>query len=264
MGAAISLPTLTYSVVIRIHAQGEASAEYTKGEQANLREQGKTLKRAAREMYTWSCCKHQGVLPVLGFAQFMGYIALVTPWMEGGSLKQQISQRSMQSPLQTCIELAIAVEHLHEKGIVHGDIKPDNVLMTNQGQPQLADFGSALLTITRALNFTRTYTFPFTTRFAAPETLKEQGVPPTAESDVYSLGMTMFNIMSGSPPFADKWEPLVIVEVLSKGQPSRPDFDRSLLSSDAKVKMWDLLQSCFAYEPGDRLKVSQVKDAVST
>ncbi|CCO36578.1 hypothetical protein BN14_10718 [Rhizoctonia solani AG-1 IB] len=218
MDAAISPPTLTYSIVICIHSQEEALAD---NEQSNLPEHGKTLKRVAREMYTWSCCEHQGVLPVLGFAQFMGQIAVVTPWMEDGSLQQQILRGSLRSPLQTCIELAIAVEHLHEKGVVHGDIKP------------------------------------------APEVLKEQSVPPTTESDVYALGMTMYNIMGGSLPFADKWEPLVIVEVLSKkGQPSRPSLDHSLLSNDAKVKMWDLLQSCFAYEPGDRLKASQVKDAL--
>ncbi|CAE6470989.1 unnamed protein product [Rhizoctonia solani] len=97
----------------------------------------------------------------------------------------------------------------------------------------------------------------------APEVLKEKGTAPTTESDVYAFGMTIFNIMTGQPPFADKWEPLVIVEVLKmKGQPSQPEFNHTLQRSDAKAKMSELLKWCIAYEPGDRPNVSQVKDAL--
>ncbi|KAH7337079.1 kinase-like domain-containing protein [Rhizoctonia solani] len=109
---------------------------------------------------------------MLGFARFLGQIVLVTPWMKTGSLSQHIS-RGLLSPLQTCIELAVAVEYIHASGIVHGDIKPDNVLVIDQGQVQLADFGSAMSTLATTLNFTRTSSFNFTTTFAIGFPLSE-------------------------------------------------------------------------------------------
>ncbi|KAG8731162.1 hypothetical protein FRC11_004845 [Ceratobasidium sp. 423] len=73
----------------------------------------------------------------------------------------------------------------------------------------------------------------------------------------------MFNIMTGQTPFANKWEASVIIEVVyKKGQPSQPDFGDSLQGDGAKVKMWDLLKWCFAYEPKDRPKAGQVKEAL--
>ncbi|CAE7116449.1 unnamed protein product [Rhizoctonia solani] len=213
---------------------------------------------------------------MLGFAHFRGQIALISPWMDAGSLKQHTLDGSLVLPLQTCIQLAIAVEYLHTNGTVHGDIKPvtssplaptfvvaearsqDNVLLTDQGHVQLADFGSAISTLATTLNFTQTSSFHFTTRFAAPEVLKEDSRTFTKEGDIYALGMS---VLTGQIPFADKWEASVIIEVVyKKGQPSRPDFARSLQGDAAKYKMWDLLQRCFAYEPEDRPTASKVKE----
>ncbi|CAE6449577.1 unnamed protein product [Rhizoctonia solani] len=225
-------------------------------------EYGKNLKRAAREIYTWSRCDHQGVLPMLGFARFRGQIALITPWRQAGSLKQNIARSSL-PPLQTCIQLAVAVEYLHTNGIVHGDIKPDNVLVTDQDRVQLADFGSAISILATTLNFTRTNSFNFTTRFAAPEVLNEESRTFTKESDVYALGMTMLYVMTGQAPFANKREVSVIIEVvLKKRQPPQPDFGDRFQGDVAKIKMWDLLKWCFAYEPEDRPQASQIKEAL--
>ncbi|CAE6523190.1 unnamed protein product [Rhizoctonia solani] len=200
---------------------------------------------------------------MLGFARFRGQIALVTPWMGAGSLNQHISRGMLLPPLQTCIQLATAVEYLHTHGIVHGDIKPDNVLVTEQGQVQLADFGSAISTLATALNFTTTNSFNFTTRFAAPEVLNGESRTFTKESDVYALGMTMFNVMADQPPFADMSAAAVIVEIIfRKGQPPRPDFGNKLQGDVAKDKIWDLLRGCFAYDPESRPKVGQVKEAL--
>ncbi|GAB1520665.1 hypothetical protein RhiTH_003750 [Rhizoctonia solani] len=182
--------------------------------------------------------------------------------MGSGSLKQHVLRGLSQTPLQICIELATAVEYLHQNGIVHGDIKPDNVLMTNQGRPQLGDFGSASSTLSTTLNFTQTHSFGFTVRFAAPEIMGGEN-PFTKESDVYALGMTIFNVMTGQLPFADKSEVLVIVEVLSaRRQPLQPNFGHVLQKDEAKSKMWELLKRCFAYEPGDRPKATQVKNGL--
>ncbi|EUC59491.1 tyrosine kinase domain protein [Rhizoctonia solani AG-3 Rhs1AP] len=165
-----------------------------------ISERGKNLKRTAREIYAWSHCNHQGVLPLLGFVCFQGQMALVTPWMGAGSLKQYIMKGLLLKPLRTCSQLAAAVEYLHVTGVVHGDIKPDNILMTDQGNAQIADFGNAVLTRPTSLDFTHTTSFNCTIRFTAPEVLREQSRIFTKESDIYALGTTMFNIMTGQPP----------------------------------------------------------------
>ncbi|CAE6414183.1 unnamed protein product [Rhizoctonia solani] len=251
-------------------------------ESLNDHDHGKNLKRAAREIYIWSRCYHQGVLPVLGFARFRGQMALITPWMGAGSLKQHVLRGSLPTPIQTCIQLAVAVQHLHANGIVHGDIKPviyshpyfcmptaeileleDNILMTDHGEAQLADFGSAMLTHTDILDFTHTASFNFTLRFAAPEVLKEESCAFTKESDIYALGMTMFNIVSGQLPFSDKSALSFINAVINmKLQPSRPNFNNSLRSDVVKEEMWNLLQRCLTYAPEGRPNANEVKDAV--
>ncbi|CAE6458966.1 unnamed protein product [Rhizoctonia solani] len=138
----------------------------------------------------------------------------------------------------------------------------DNVLMTDHGEVQLADFGSAIITLATTLNFTRTNSFHFTTRFAAPEVLQEESRIFTKESDVYALGMTMLNIMTGRTPFADKGEISVIIEVINKRQPSRPEFGSNFQGGMARAKMWNLLKWCITYEPKNRPKIGQVKEAL--
>ncbi|KAJ1309508.1 hypothetical protein OPQ81_006283 [Rhizoctonia solani] len=226
-------------------------------------EHGKNMKRAAREIYVWSHCNHQGILPVLGFARYQGQMALIAPWRDAGPLKQHILRGSLRAPLRTCIQLVVAVEYLHMNGIVHGDIKPDNDLITDQGEAQLADFGSATLTRTNALNFTNTNSFNFTIRFAAPEVLGEESRASTKESDIYALGMVRANIMSGQLPFSDKPAPSFInAVIIMKEQPPRPNFDKTLHGDVAKDEIWNLLRRCLTHAPKGRPKVEEVKGAL--
>ncbi|EUC59490.1 tyrosine kinase domain protein [Rhizoctonia solani AG-3 Rhs1AP] len=66
-------------------------------------EQSKGLRRAAREIYVWSRCSHKGILPMLGFIRLKGQIALITPWMESGSLQRHIVRGLLNTPLCTVL-----------------------------------------------------------------------------------------------------------------------------------------------------------------
>ncbi|KAG8680099.1 hypothetical protein FRC11_002932, partial [Ceratobasidium sp. 423] len=88
------------------------------------------------------------------------------------------------------VELASALADLHDKGIVHGDVKADNVVISDDGRAQLTDFGSAVLLNYLSLRFTGTG-FKGTLRFTAPELLEETSDQPTLQTDIYALGMTI-------------------------------------------------------------------------
>ncbi|KDN47940.1 hypothetical protein RSAG8_03360, partial [Rhizoctonia solani AG-8 WAC10335] len=154
------------------------------------RTDGKHWKHAAHELYAWSKCDHPGVLKALGFALFEGFILLVSPWMQSGSLSDHLMRSKTCARLQFCLEIASTVEYLHGKGIVHGDLKADNILVSDAGHAQLVDFGSATLANYLTLCFTRTSrVLALSLRFAAPEILGGSSEHHTMESDVYALGM---------------------------------------------------------------------------
>lgn len=97
------------------------------------------------------------------------------------------------------VKIATALTSAHELGIVHQDVKPQNILISRYGEPALADFGTARLTA----GFEQTVsTTEFTLHHAAPEVLR--GEPGSPQSDVYSLGSTLYHLLSGRPPFADQ------------------------------------------------------------
>ncbi|CAE6490573.1 unnamed protein product, partial [Rhizoctonia solani] len=117
---------------------------------------GKRCKHAAHKLYTWSKCDHPGILKALGFAIFKEFIVLVSPLMQNGPLTNHLVRENLCNRLKFCIDLTETVEYLHRNGIFHGDIKADNILVSDNKEVQLADFGSATLTEYHTLLFTWT------------------------------------------------------------------------------------------------------------
>jgi serine/threonine protein kinase len=117
----------------------------------------------------------------------------------GGSLADRV-QRDGPVPWREVAEigekLASALAAAHEAGVLHCDVKPANVLVTRTGEPALADFGIAALA---NATHTQTGAVSATAAFAAPEVL--EGHEPTAASDIYSLGTTLFFLLNGAPAF---------------------------------------------------------------
>ncbi|CAE6407773.1 unnamed protein product [Rhizoctonia solani] len=253
---------------------------------------------SAHEIYAWSKCSHSNILQLLGFTRYKEHILLVSPWMKNGSLVQYIDQNPRFDRFQPSLELASAVAYLHDVGIVHGDIKSDNVIISDDGHVQLGDFGSASLLEYASVSFTNTG-FHGTLRFMAPEILK--GEQPTKESDVYALGMVshphsfsanhMMNIgvaniddictlnrvaewekgltllrqhmMTGEVPFANLLDRTIPFKVTAqKVQPERPDFPGLFVDQAAKDELWCLLSQCWDYDPENRPTAIGVKESL--
>ncbi|KAG8768692.1 hypothetical protein FRC12_005427 [Ceratobasidium sp. 428] len=147
----------------------------------------KDLKRAAREMDSWSHFEHANVLKLLGLALFRDQMAMISPWMDRGTLLQHLERSPVVDRCQLCIDISKGVAYLHQNDMIHGDIKSANVLISAEGVAKLTDFGCTKLKRS-ALCFTSTTSgLELSMRWAAPERL--QGGILSKEADVYALGM---------------------------------------------------------------------------
>ncbi|KAG8700559.1 hypothetical protein FRC09_005887 [Ceratobasidium sp. 395] len=117
----------------------------------------KILKHAAHEVYTWSKCKHPNVQPLLGLVMFHGHIGMIARWESNGSLPQYLERRASADRCILSSQISEGMSYLHASGVVHGDLKGANVLISQDGVAQLVDFGNAKLQ-EYTLKFTKTST----------------------------------------------------------------------------------------------------------
>ncbi|KAG8756083.1 hypothetical protein FRC12_010689 [Ceratobasidium sp. 428] len=150
----------------------------------------RALKYAARELHTWSKCQHPNIMDLLGLVEFRGQIAMVSLWMENGSVDHLDVNNHAIDRCRICFGAAQGLAYLHKIGIVHGDIKGGNIMLSNNNDAQLADFGNAVLA-SSVLTFTESSAHSrLSTRWAAPEQLLGEATY-SRQADIYSLGMTI-------------------------------------------------------------------------
>lgn len=138
---------------------------------------------------------HDNIITTYDYGEDQGRPYLVMEFLVGQTLKQAIRSaepRPLRERVDICLQLARALRHVHRLGIIHRDIKPDNVHLDAQGRVKLMDFGIAK---TKTETLTRTGMTVGTPQYMAPETLAAQ--PPLPASDIYSFGVLMFELLSG-------------------------------------------------------------------
>jgi eukaryotic-like serine/threonine-protein kinase len=143
---------------------------------------------------------HPNVLHVYDAGVVDGVHYIVMDYVEGGSLRDLMRQGPLPLERATSIaaQVADALDYAHQQGLVHRDVKPANVLLTEDGRPLLTDFG-----IARALDasqrLTRTGTQVGTPEYMAPE--QAQGDPADGRADIYALGIVLYEMLTGQVPF---------------------------------------------------------------
>ncbi|KAG9101920.1 Adaptor for signal transduction [Ceratobasidium sp. UAMH 11750] len=190
----------------------------------------KFLKHAARELYVWSRLKHENILPLLGLAQYRDQMAMLSPWMDNGTLLDYIERNPTVDRCQLFIEVSEGLAYLHKNGAVHGDIKSGNVLVSREGVAKLADFGCTQLKQNTLRFTTTTPNTAISLRWAAPEVIAGD-VMRSKEADVYAFGMTLLEAITGTVPFSDKTDIAVL-------------FVADLL--------WGIMLNSWAHEPSNR------------
>ncbi|KAG8781498.1 hypothetical protein FRC12_021845 [Ceratobasidium sp. 428] len=241
----------------------------------------KSLKHAALELYTWSKCRHPNVQPLLGLVEFRGQIGMVSTWEVNGNLSEHVRLRPNVDRCWLSAQIATGLLYLHDSGVIHGDLKACNVLVSKEGVPLLADFGNATLQV-YTLEFTSTSTkSALSTRWAAPEVL-EGHVTHSIPADVYALGMvrvqliesgiglshsftqfqTILETITGALPWAGKADPAVMAAVMiKKSHPERPLKHIPEESEHGDI-LWSMLERCWAYNPGDRPTAAEIQDTM--
>ncbi|KAG8763403.1 hypothetical protein FRC12_008563 [Ceratobasidium sp. 428] len=212
-------------------------------------EHKKHLKCTAREIHTWSKLDHRYVSRLLGLAQFRGQIAMVSLWAEHGALPRFLTRQPQHNRPRLCAQIADGLAFLHEQKIVHGDLKGANILISENYEPLLTDFGNAILH-DRSLQFTcTTAKSNFSLRWTAPELLNE--APSSFEADVYALGMTILEVITGKVPYAGMKDIAVMNAINSNRHPERPK-EHIPTTSFYSNKLWSLLNRCWAFKPKAR------------
>ncbi|KAG8790758.1 hypothetical protein FRC12_011120 [Ceratobasidium sp. 428] len=161
-------------------------------------------------------------------------------------------------------QICDGVAYLHETGVIHGDLKGNNVLVSEQGVPVITDFGNAVLEH-GTMQFTETTKQNgFTPRWTAPEILEEK-VKESREADVWALGMTILDlaqeIITGKLPYYYIRNVIALMRAVAiKNEiPKRPEetIPSNSLHGDA---LWLLLMSCWEQEPDKRPEAGKVAE----
>jgi len=177
------------------------------------------LQRFRREAQAVASLDHPNILPIYEVSESEDGLPFFSMKLaEKGSLAENAA--SLRGEPRKCVQLmakvARAVEYAHSRGVLHRDIKPGNILLNDQGEPLVSDFGLAKL-LDGNNDLTRSLTTFGTAGFIAPEQANGAAADVTPAADVYSLGAVLFNVLAGRPPFLGS-NPVSVIRQASETQ----------------------------------------------
>ncbi len=178
------------------------------------------VERFRREARAAASLNHPNIVAVYDWGAVDGLYFMVMEHVRGRSLREVLDAAGRLEPRQAAdvlLQVLAALDHAHRMGIVHRDVKPENILVTPEGTAKVADFGLA-----RAYadaRSTQTAAVAGTVQYLAPEQLR--GEPADPRTDLYSVGIVGFELLTGRVPFAGE-TPLAIAQQHLTGRVPRP------------------------------------------
>jgi WD40 repeat protein/serine/threonine protein kinase len=192
----------------------------------NYADDPKFIRRFENEAQIVGQLEHPYIVPLYDYWRDPEGAYLIMRYMRGGDLLAgiQASPMNAEASLELLEQIASALSIAHRKGIVHRDLKPANILFDQEGNAYLSDFGIAI-NLDSDLNSASSDAMIGTLDYSSPEQIKNEPISPQA--DVYSLGMVMYQTLTGEKPFADASVTNLLYKQLNEPVPlisaSRPD-----------------------------------------
>ncbi|KAF9450874.1 kinase-like protein [Macrolepiota fuliginosa MF-IS2] len=230
-------------------------------------DQTQALVDSVKEMLLWANASHDNVLPFYGIYrdEAAGRPCLVSPWMENGNLHEYL-KRHPDAPRALLVQdVAEGLHYLHQASIVHGDLKAQNILVSDDGRALIADFGLSTVAMTTRRASPNTVA-GCTTRFTALEIVlnKDGRVKPTKASDIWSFGCLCLEAFTGKTPYYRCRTDVQVVMALQKEE--KPDQPRDGDDICGTLEGWisDMMKGCWATDPKERPSCEKIRNTLVT
>ncbi len=215
------------------------------------------LARFRQEARLLARLQHPHILPVFDFGEADGYTFIAMPLLQSGALTQRMTGAPMQISQITSIitQVGDALDYAHTHGLVHRDVKPSNVLLDERGNCLLTDFGIARM-VEGTANLTGTGSVIGTPSYMSPE--QGAGQPVDARSDIYALGVVLFELATGRVPYSAETPVAVVIKHMQDPLPLPRRLNPALPEAVERV-----ILKALAKRPEDRFqKMSELVQAL--
>lgn len=212
---------------------------------------GTSLARFQLEAKAIASLRHRNILNIYGYGEQDGLPYIVMEYIEGGTLEDRLtgSPMSWRRVVDLAIPMAKALHYAHRHNIIHRDVKPSNILMPQENWPILADFG-LVKRYDQESSITQTGTFMGTPSYIAPEQARDSKLD--ARADMYSLGVVLFEMVTGRVPFDYDFANKILLAHISEPPPSPRE-----LNPNCPVELEAIILKTLQKEPADRFSDMQ-------
>jgi hypothetical protein len=217
-------------------------------------------KRFLREGRLAAAVNHPNVVPIYSGEEVNGIPAIAMELVRGGTLADRLRARGplpIEEAVGASLQIIAGLEAAHAAGVLHRDIKPANCFVSADGTIKIGDFGLSVSTLARGESYLTTQGRVLgTPAYAPPEQLRGEDLQVSA--DIYSVGATLYHLVTGRPPFAAEDLVALISSVLDKN-PTAPN----LLQSAVPAQLSRIILRCLAKDPKARFQnYDQLRDAL--
>ncbi|KAG8900248.1 hypothetical protein FRB99_006179 [Tulasnella sp. 403] len=218
----------------------------------------RTVEPFKAELLVWQSLSHSNILPFLGPYIENDQLYLVSPWADNGFILEYLKAYPDADRRRLIGETANALQYIHGRGFVHGDIKAQNILVSEGAKALLCDFGlSRLESVTTIPQLKGTGS----RRWCSPELWKDE--PKSQKSDVYAFGITIHQIMGDAVvPFSDTQDVALYHAIVIKEK--RPPKEPTSRNGESYLGLWDLAERCWNALPEDRPSMKEVVAELSS
>ncbi|KZP18202.1 kinase-like protein [Athelia psychrophila] len=232
------------------------------------KETERVTQRFMREIVTWKrVSQHENIADLLGiYRTDHDPPYLVLPYYGNNKLLAYLAQSHPDMRLILAKEIARGVDVLHGNGVIHGDLKPENIFVSDDGHAKIADFGVSV--IPQLAGFTTTSMNPKNVRYSAPELLPLTDINPpmpTRQSDIFSLGILFMQLFDGRvdclpynhvPKNVNDGGDTNLLKRIHKPKSDRP---RREDHPNISKSRWNVIAACWAADPSARPSIRRVR-----